>query len=113
MECLSISPTVSGANESLYFLQVSIYLSLAFAFTFHGNQRVDSVTQIDGGSDVLHQRNHAVHYPLLRQQLPQRLLPVAEHNLVFADIDELLQVRIQMLQNEDLTVLSQVRCYAG
>lgn len=31
---------------------------------------------------------------------------------MFADVDELLQVRVQVLQDEDLTVLTQIRCYA-
>lgn len=81
---------------------------LSVTFTFRGNQRIDSVTQIYGSSDVLHQRNHSAQNPLLGQDLPQGLRATAEHDLVFTHIDELLKGRVQVLQDQNLFVLSEI-----
>lgn len=83
--------------DSIKYVIIILYVSLSITFTFHGDRWLDSVTQIDRCSDVMHQRDHASHYALLRQQLAQCLLPITEHDLVLTHVDELLQVRVQIL----------------
>lgn len=62
-----------------------------------GNQRIHFVTQIDGGSNVLHQIDWTISNALLRKQLTECFFTVAEQNMIRGN--KVMKIQIQILQD--------------